>query len=101
MTVVPSLPRGNAAFPILLLMLAFGIFISGCNRSRATAATSVPEVAVAKVETRDVPMYGEWVATLDGYINAEIRPQVSGYIIRQNYKEGSLVHKGQTLFEID
>jgi RND family efflux transporter MFP subunit len=101
MTVVPSLPRGNAALPILLLMLAFGIFISGCNRSQATAATSVPEVAVAKVETRDVPMYGEWVATLDGYINAEIRPQVSGYIIKQDYTEGSLVRKGQVLFEID
>ena len=101
MTVVPSLPRGNAALPILLLMLAFGIFISGCNRSQATAATSVPEVAVAKVETRDVPMYGEWVATLDGYINAEIRPQVAGYIIKQDYTEGALVRKGQVLFEID
>jgi membrane fusion protein (multidrug efflux system) len=56
---------------------------------------------VATVETRDVPVYREWVATLDGYVNAEIRPQVSGYIIRQNYTEGSLVHKGQVLFEID
>jgi RND family efflux transporter MFP subunit len=101
MTVVPSLPRGNAALPILLLMLAFGIFVSGCNRSQARAATSMPEVAVAKVEARDVPMYNEWVATLDGYVNAEIRPQVSGYIIKQDYTEGSLVRKGQVLFEID
>src|SRR5258708_2848487 len=46
-------------------------------------------------------MYGEWVATLDGYVNAEIRPQVAGYIIKQNYTEGSLVRKGQVLFEID
>jgi len=61
----------------------------------------VPEVEVATVETRDVPVYSEWVATLDGYVNAQIRPQVSGYIIRQNYKEGSLVHQGQVLFEID
>jgi membrane fusion protein (multidrug efflux system) len=61
----------------------------------------VPEVEVATVETRDVPVYGEWVATLDGYVNAEIRPQVSGYIIKQNYTEGSLVRKGQVLFEID
>jgi RND family efflux transporter MFP subunit len=60
-----------------------------------------PEVEVATVETRDVPMYGEWVATLDGYVNAEIRPQVAGYIIKQNYTEGSLVRKGQVLFEID
>ena len=42
------------------------------------------------VEQRDVPVYKEWVATLDGYVNAEIRPQVSGYIIKQNYTEGSL-----------
>jgi membrane fusion protein (multidrug efflux system) len=60
-----------------------------------------PEVAVATVEQRDVPVYSEWVATLDGYVNAQIRPQVSGYIIKQNYTEGSLVHKGQVLFEID
>ena len=56
---------------------------------------------MATVETRDVPVYSEWVATLDGYVNAQIRPQVSGYIIRQNYTEGSLVRKGQVLFEID
>jgi membrane fusion protein (multidrug efflux system) len=82
-------------------MLALGIFVSGCNKSQATTAASIPEVAVATVEMRDVPIYSEWVATLDGYVNAEIRPQVSGYIIRQNYTEGSLVHKGQALFEID
>ena len=46
-------------------------------------------------------MHSEWVATLDGYVNADIRPQVSGYIISQNYKEGTVVHKGQVLFEID
>ncbi len=61
----------------------------------------MPEVEVATVEQRDVPVYSEWVATLDGYVNAQIRPQVSGYIIRQPYKEGSLVHEGQVLFEID
>ena len=64
-------------------------------------ATSAPQVGVAAAETRDVPMYGEWVATLDGYVNAEIRPQVSGYIIKQDYTEGSLVRRGQVLFEID
>ncbi len=56
---------------------------------------------MATVEQRDVPVYSEWVATLDGYVNAEIRPQVSGYIIKQDYTEGSLVRKGQVLFEID
>jgi membrane fusion protein (multidrug efflux system) len=82
-------------------MVALGIFGSSCNRGRAAAATPTPEVEVATVEQRDVPVYGEWVATLDGYVNAQIRPQVSGYIIKQNYSEGSLVRKGQVLFEID
>lgn len=50
---------------------------------------------------RDVPLIGNWVATTDGYVNAQIQPQVSGYLIRQDYKEGSEVHKNQVLFEID
>jgi len=91
--------RGNS--PIVVLTLALSIFVSGCNKTQATAATQVPEVEVVPVEQRDVPVYGEWVATLDGYVNAQIRPQVSGYIIKQNYTEGSLVRKGQVLFEID
>jgi membrane fusion protein (multidrug efflux system) len=78
-----------------------GILASGCDRGRVAAAAPTPEVEVATVEQRDVPVYSEWVATLDGYVNAQIRPQVSGYIIKQNYTEGSLVRKGQVLFEID
>jgi len=50
---------------------------------------------------QDTPIYSEWVATLDGYVNAQIQPRVAGYIIRQNYKEGSVVKKGDVLFEID
>jgi RND family efflux transporter MFP subunit len=86
---------------VFLAVAAVGTFVSGCNKSQATTATPLPEVGVATVEQRDVPMYSEWVATLDGYVNAEIRPQVSGYIIKQDYTEGSLVRKGQVLFEID
>ena len=96
-----SLRRGRSNSPTVVLTLALGIFVSGCSRGQAKTAMPVPEVEVATVETRDVPVYSEWVATLDGYVNAQIRPQVSGYIIRQNYKEGSLVHQGQVLFEID
>jgi membrane fusion protein (multidrug efflux system) len=59
------------------------------------------EVLVAPPLQQDVPIHNEWVASLDGYVNAEIRPQVSGYIIKQNYTEGSFVRKGQVLFEID
>jgi len=58
-------------------------------------------VQVLTTTEADVPMKGEWVATTDGYVNAQIQPQVSGYLIRQDYKEGSEVHKGQVLFEID
>jgi RND family efflux transporter MFP subunit len=86
---------------VFVALATVGIFAAGCNRGRAAAVAPTPEVAVATVEQRDVPVYSEWVATLDGYVNAQIRPQVSGYIIKQNYTEGSLVHKGQVLFEID
>jgi RND family efflux transporter MFP subunit len=86
---------------VFAALVTVGIFASGCNRGQAAVATPAPEVEVATVEQRDVPIYSEWVATLDGYVNAQIRPQVSGYIIKQNYTEGSLVRKGQVLFEID
>ena len=86
---------------VFAALAVVGIFASGCNRGRAAAVAPTPEVEVATVEQRDVPVYSEWVATLDGYVNAQIRPQVSGYIIKQNYTEGSLVRKGQVLFEID
>jgi RND family efflux transporter MFP subunit len=93
--------RGSGKLPGIVLVTAFSLFVCGCNRGQATTATPAPVVEVATVETRDVPVYREWVATLDGYVNAEIRPQVSGYIVKQNYTEGALVHKGQVLFEID
>jgi RND family efflux transporter MFP subunit len=97
-----SLRRGKSNLATVVLTVALGIFVSGCNKGQvAAAAMPVPEVEVTTVEARDVPIYGEWVATLDGYVNAEIRPQVSGYITKQNYTEGSLVRKGQVMFEID
>ena len=73
----------------------------GCGRTQAAAPPRPPEVTVAPVVQQDVPVYSEWITTLDGYVNAQVRPQVSGYIIRQNYTEGSLVRKGDVLFEID
>jgi len=73
----------------------------GCGETNAAPAIPAPEVEVASVVQKDVPIVSEWVATLDGYVNAQIQPQVTGYIIRQTYKEGSFVHKGQILFHID
>ncbi len=60
-----------------------------------------PAVSVAEVVRKDVPVSSEWIATLDGYVNAQVRPQVSGYLIKRNYREGAAVQKGDVLFEID
>src|SRR5262249_10504779 len=60
-----------------------------------------PGVEVAEVKRQDAPIYSEWIGTLDGMVNAEIRAQVTGYLLRQRYTEGSFVRKGQLLFEID
>ena len=74
----------------------------GCNgKVRAAAPPPPPVVEVAPVIQKDVPVQGEWVGTLEGYVNAQIQPQVSGYLVRQDYHEGALVRKGQLLFEID
>lgn len=78
--------------------------LEGCGKSvGATASVPAPvmKVTVVKVEQSDVPLTGEWVGTLDGYVNAQIQPQANGYLIRQNYREGSQVEKDQVLFEID
>jgi len=66
------------------LVAGFALAMIGCGRTQAAAPSPAPEVRVAPIVQQDVPVYSEWVATLDGYVNAEIRPQVSGYIIKQN-----------------
>lgn len=80
--------------------LAF-VFSAACNKSPAPTAPPIPSVDVVSVMQKDVPILHEWVGTLDGNINATIRPQVTGYLIKQNYREGDVVKKGQILFEID
>jgi len=74
--------------------------IAGCGKKPAPPVPPLP-VQVAIAAQQDVTEIGEWVATTDGYVNAQIQPQVIGYLIRQDYQEGSEVHKGQVLFEID
>src|ERR1051326_1474662 len=74
----------------------------GCSASSQGAKTSEPPVVeVAQVEQKDVPIYSEWIGTLDGFVNADIKAQVTGYLLKQDYTEGSFVRKGQLLFEID
>jgi len=89
-----------ASIAIVLCMMS-SLAVVGCGRSNAAIKLPDTEVLVAPPIQQDVPVHNEWVATLDGYVNAEIRPQVSGYLVKQNYKEGSVVRKGQVLFEID
>jgi RND family efflux transporter MFP subunit len=103
--------RGPAAIPglsciavsrlVLAVLLPAVSTAVGCGKTNAAPAIPAPEVEVATVGLKDVPVFSEWVATLDGYVNAQIQPEVTGYIIRQTYKEGSFVHKGQILFHID
>jgi RND family efflux transporter MFP subunit len=86
---------------VLFLLPVTVVFVAGCGSPRAASPLPSPEVEVASVVQKDVPIYSEWVATLDGYVNAQIQPQVTGYVTRQTYKEGSFVRKGQILFQID
>lgn len=98
--------RGLACSAALAAVLAGIGALAGCSGARTEAqgpqaAPPPPEVGVVGVIQKDVPIYGDWVSTLDGYVNANIQPQVSGYLIKQDYREGSLVHKDDVLFEID
>jgi RND family efflux transporter MFP subunit len=96
-----NIPLRAAARFILILLPATVFLAAGCRNPNAAPAIPSPEVEVASVVQKDVPIYSEWVATLDGYVNAQIQAQVPGYIIQQTYKEGSFVRKGQLLFQID
>ena len=82
-------------------LLTGALLNAGCSRKAAPVAANAPEVLVTTVKPRDVPRVLERVATLDGFINANINAQVQGYIISRDYKEGSLVKKGDLLFQID
>src|SRR6266508_1677456 len=87
---------------VLAIVAIPGILIVvGRSNKPAQAAPPPLEVEVVKVEQKNVPIYSEWVGTTDGMVNADIKAQVTGYLLRQDYKEGSFVKKGQLLFEID
>ena len=95
-----SVVRVGLILAALTALLLTGPGCAGPKPPAAASASSLP-VGVVKAIRMDVPVQVEWVATLDGYVNAQIQPQVGGYLISQNYKEGSHVHKGDVLFEID
>src|SRR5712692_9078298 len=86
-----------------LSLVVFSLIV-GTLRPRHVAGApsgSSPDVEVVQVAQKDVPIFGEWIGTLDGFTNADVRAQVTGYLLRQGYQEGAFVKKGQLLFEID
>src|SRR5690242_11797256 len=85
----PQIARIGGCFALLATLCG------GCSRQAAPAAPAAPEVLVTTVQPRDVPRVLERVATLDGYINANINAEVQGYIISRDYQEGSVVKKGE------
>jgi len=83
-----------------LVILALVLFAARSNKP-AAAAPRPPDVQVVTVEQKDVPVYSEWIGTTDGAVNAEIKAQITGYLLHQTYKEGAFVKRGELLFEID
>ncbi len=90
----------HAFFRIIIIFCSFSIFLTGCKKEQKPPPPP-PVVEVMEVIQKDVPIQHEWVGTTDGMVNATIRAQVTGYLIRQYYKEGDMVKKGQVLFAID
>ena len=87
-----------------MLPLVVGVLIMavGCTRSNGTVAASAAlEVRVVEVQQKDVPVFKEWIGTLDGFVNADIKAEVSGYLVKQAYTEGRFVKEGELLFQID
>src|ERR1700741_913011 len=84
-------------------LAVIGLIIGATRPKHVSGAQpgASPDVEVVQVEQKDVPIYGEWIGTLDGFTNADVRAQVTGYLLRQGYQEGAFVKKGQLLFEID
>ena len=82
-------------------VLISALLLTSCSRKSPPTGPNAPEVLVTTVQPRDVPRVLERVATLDGFINANINAQVQGYIVSRDYKEGSVVKKGDLLFQID
>ena len=87
---------------ITLFVVTVLLAAVGCSRAVSASKAAPPlTVTVAEVEQRDVPIYSEWIGTLDGFVNADIKAQVSGYLVKQEYTEGTFVKSGQPLFQID
>ena len=87
---------GAAIFLFVIILL-----VAGSTKKPVQAAAQALQVEVVQVEQQDVPLYSEWIGTTEGMVNADVRAQVSGYLLRKDYTEGAFVKQGQLLFEID
>jgi RND family efflux transporter MFP subunit len=96
-------PMSNARCPIRIVPILWLAALAGaCTATKGSPAPPPPpEVSVITVAPERVAVTSDWIATLDGYVNAQIRPQVSGYLLKRNYEEGAVVRQGEVLFEID
>ncbi len=81
--------------------MALALAATACKKAAPVTAPAAPEVVVTEVIQKDVPLYSEWVGTTVGFVNADIYPKISGYLLKQDYKDGDAVRAGQLLFEID
>jgi len=91
---------GGGVFFLLIVGLIVGA-IHPYKHALGSAPAALPDVEVLQVQQEDVPIYGEWIGTLDGLVNADVRAQVTGYLLKQGYEEGRFVKQGQLLFQID
>jgi membrane fusion protein (multidrug efflux system) len=95
------LARQFSPFSMLLCCALAALFAACSKKGTEVQKFGPPEVLIAEVIQKDVPVVREWIGSLDGSVNADVRARVSGYLISQNYKEGTLVHQGDLLFQID
>jgi RND family efflux transporter MFP subunit len=100
MTRFSSAGRLQALQIWIITAVVSAVLVAGCEKKAEPAPGPMP-VTVVTVVQRDVPVVSDWVAVLDGFTNAQIQPQVTGYLIKQTYREGSFVRQGDILFEID
>src|SRR5438093_13376677 len=101
MTERTQLTQTNINLCARLLLIAAGLLFSAGCKKKPPAAPPPTTVEVVDVKGQDVPIYHEWIGTLEGLVNAQIRAQVSGYLLTQNYREGDPVKKSDLLFQID
>jgi RND family efflux transporter MFP subunit len=103
-TNLSMLPKRYLLSGGLLLLLMGGLIIGAVHpykQALGSQPAALPNVEVVQVQQEDVPVYGEWIGTLDGLVNADVRAQVTGYLMKQGYQEGAFVKQGQLLFQID